>query len=152
MELKLEYCNNYKALRNYNEVQEWIKSNYLIFNALFFDNMLPPAEMMIFEPIIKNVSYLGCAYNNDLRFPSKEYPFKIRINFVYDLNEIEWKNVLLHEMIHIWQYTNGYKGGHGKLFKKKAKEINEIGGWGITCTYKNILGQLKYARDKENDR
>lgn len=152
MELKLEYYNDYKSLRNYNEVQEWMKNNYLAFNALFFENILPSEDMIIFEPIIKNVRYLGCAYNNKLGFPSTEFPYKIRLNFIYDLSEVEWQNVLLHEMIHIWEYTMGYKGGHGKLFRNKAKEINEIGGWGITCKHKNILEELKYARDRENNR
>lgn len=150
-ELKLDYCNGYKALRNYSEVQEWMKENYLVFNALFFENILPSEDMMIFEPVIKKVCYLGCAYNNAQHFPSKEFPFKIRLNFIYDLNEVEWQNVLLHEMIHIWEYTMGYNGGHGKLFQRKAKEINEIGGWGITCEHKNILEDLKYARDRKNN-
>ena len=87
----------------------------------------------------------------NFNFPSEEFPFKIRLNFIYDLNEVEWQNVLLHEMIHIWEYTMGYNGGHGKLFRMKAKEINDIGGWGITCTHKNILENLKYARDRENN-
>lgn len=151
MELKLDYYNDYKSLRNYYEVQEWMKTNYIMFNALFFDNILPQENMIIFEPIIKKVSYLGCAYSNKFNFPSEEFPFKIRLNFIYDLNEVEWQNVLLHEMIHIWEYTMGYNGGHGKLFRMKAKEINDIGGWGITCTHKNILENLKYARDRENN-
>lgn len=152
MELNIQYCNEYKSIKNYFEVQEWMKSNYLTFNALFFDNILPPEDMMIFEPVIKKVNYIGCAYNNSLGFPSREYPFKIRLNFIYDLNETEWQNVLLHEMIHIWQYTMGYASGHGKKFKLKAKEINKIGGWGITIVHKNIIGKLRYAKDRKDNR
>ena len=69
---------------------------------------------------------------------------RIRLNFIYDIVELEWKNVLLHEMIHIWEYTMGYNGGHGKLFKSKMKEINKY-GFGITCKYKNILEDIKYV-------
>ena len=147
-EFKIIYSDDYKTIINYFDIQQWMKSNYVKFNVLYFDNILPPVDRMIFEPIIKNVSYLGCAYNNKLGYATKTLPFKIRLNFVYDMGPIEWQNVLLHEMIHIWQYTVGYKGGHGKSFKMKMKEINKY-GWGITCVYKDIIGETKYARDRQ---
>lgn len=143
--LELKYTENYKSLVNYFEVVEWMRHNYVIFNSLYFDNLLPPDNMMIFEPIIKSVNYLGKAYNCNSGFVSVKDPMKIRLNFNYDIVELEWKNVLLHEMIHIWEYTLGYKGGHGKLFKRKMNEINKY-GWGITCCYKNILEEVKTWR------
>ena len=136
--LELKYTNDYKSLVNYFEVQEWMKENYIKYNSMFFDNILPPVNKMIFEIVIKKVNYLGMAYNTQ--------PRKIRLNFIYDMVELEWKNVLLHEMIHIWEYTMGYTGGHGKLFKSKMKEINKY-GFGITCKYKNIIEDLKYVGD-----
>ena len=140
MELKIKYDEKYKSLINYFEIAEWMKCNYLKYNSLFFDNILPPEDMIIFEPIIKNVRYLGCAYNTQ--------PYKIRLNFIYDMIEIEWQNVLLHEMIHIWEYVLGYSGGHGKMFRMKAKEINKF-GWGITCKHKNIIEDIRYAKDRQ---
>lgn len=138
MNLELNYTNDHKSLINYFDVVEWMRYNYVIFNTLYFDNILPPDNMIIFEPIIKRVNYLGKAYNSNSKFPSSKDPMKIRLNFNYNMIELEWKNVLLHEMIHIWEYTMGYKGGHGKNFQRKAKEINKY-GWGITTCYKNIL-------------
>ena len=112
----------------------WMEENYMLFNTLFFNNDLPDLDEIIMTPIKrKNIIFLGCAYN--------KYPFVIKLNFRYHIVEIEWQNVLLHEMIHIWQYVNGYKGGHGSSFKNKAKEINNY-GWGITTCYKNILIDL----------
>ena len=150
MGLNVQYCNNYKTLKNYDEVKQWMTNQYSKFNGLYFDNMLPQKDMIIFEPVIKKVSYAGCAYDNDVKFPSSEFPYKIRLNFIYDMPEIEWQNVLLHEMIHIWQYTCGYEGGHGKTFRMKAKEINSY-GWGITTKYKDILNDIGYARDREKN-
>lgn len=137
--LNLIYSDNYKTLVNYFEVQEWIRTHYAKYNSIFFENILPPVDKIILEPIIKKVGYLGMAYNT--------MPMKIRINFIYDMVEIEWKNVLLHEMIHIWQYTMGYSGGHGKTFKNKMREINKY-GFGITCVYKKIIEDVKYVGDK----
>ena len=146
-ELEIIYSDDYKMIINYFDVQKWMKDSYIKFNGLYFDNILPPVNRMIFEPIIKGVGYLGCAYNNKNKYATETMPFKIRLNFYYDMGTIEWKNVLLHEMIHIWEYTMGYSGGHGKLFKSKMKEINKH-GWGITCEYKNIIGELKNAKDR----
>lgn len=149
-DFKIIYSDDYKVIINYHDVQQWIRDNYLKFNVLYFDDILPPADRIIFEPVIKNCRYLGCAYNNKYGYATKTMPFKIRINFIYDMGPTEWKNVLLHEMIHIWEFTMGYKGGHGKLFKSKMKEINSF-GWGITCEYKNIIDNLKYASDRQRN-
>lgn len=114
--------------------KQWIKENYIMFNALYFNNELPDIDEIKFTAIKRsNVIFLGKAYNS--------YPFEIKLNFRYHLVEIEWQNVVLHEMVHIWQYINGYEGGHGKTFKKKAKEINKY-GWDITTYYKNILQNI----------
>lgn len=145
MELKLEYTDDHKNLINYFEVQDWMRHNYLIFNTLYFDNLLPPADMIIFEPIIKKVNYLGIAYPPHGKVVSRGDPMRIRLNFNYIIVELEWKNVLLHEMIHIWEYTMGKVGGHGKMFKMKMNEINKY-GWGITTRYKNILEDVKTWR------
>ena len=139
-ELVLDYSSDYRSLLNYSDVQKWMKYYYIVFNALYFDDILPPTNnMIIFEPVIKKAKYLGCAYNTT--------PYKIRLNFIYDLIELEWKNVLLHEMVHVWQFVMGYSGGHGKSFKMKAKEINKY-GWNITTTHQNILEELRYAKEK----
>ena len=77
--------------------KQWIKENYIMFNALYFNNELPDIDEIKFTAIKRsNVSFLGKAYNS--------YPFEIKLNFRYHLVELEWQNVLLHEMVHIWQY------------------------------------------------
>ena len=120
-----------------NTMYKWVTDNYKKFNSLYFDNLLPDpdGEMIIFDITTdKRYKSLGTAYDRK--------PYMIRINFRYDLPEIEYQDTLLHEMIHIWQYVIGYKGSHGKSFKKKAREINKY-GWNITDKYTNKLIEIK---------
>ena len=121
-----------------NEMKEWVKDRYNVFNGIFFDNILPqPDEGIIFIVTnSKKIKSLGSSY------PTR--PYKIRINFRYDLSEIEWENILLHEMIHIWQFVLGYKCGHGKTFNSKVKEFNKY-GCNVQVNYKNILNDIKDA-------
>ena len=133
--------------------KKWIEENYIKFNHCYFNDLLPPigvGRMHIqLLDINKPVNYLGRAQwhltspNGCDNICNREYSIKIN-NYYSDLYEVEFQNVLLHEMIHIWQYIMGYKGGHGTSFKKKAKEINEF-GWGITSKYedKYIKGNKK---------
>ncbi len=112
-----------------------MKKWYNYFNRIYFEGILlpegEPGEEYTIElvPIKKSVNYLGqCRYKNNNHVV-------LVLNNRYDkMIEIEWQNVLLHEMIHVWQHVMGYKGGHGASFIKKAKEINEF-GWGITTKY-----------------
>ena len=132
----IEYNGKKTTCFQRNDMKEWMVKNYTKFNYLYFDDILPPVDdkRILLVPINRKYNqYLGIAYN--------QKPYKIKINFRYDLPEIEWMNVLLHEMIHIWQYVIGYKGGHGKTFTNKAETINKY-GWGITTTYKNIIREL----------
>lgn len=115
--------------------KEWISKWYNYFNKIYFEGLLPqegdPEDEYTIEllPIKKKVGYLGqCRYRNN-------HHVVLVLNNKYDwLIEIEWQNVLLHEMIHVWQGVMGYKGGHGTTFKKKANQINSF-GWGITTKY-----------------
>lgn len=118
--------------------KEWIEKNYITFNHKYFNDLLPPigvGRMHIqLLPVNKKVCYLGCAgYHNGNNILDRDYYIKIN-NYYSQIYEVEWQNVLLHEMVHIWQYIMGYKGGHVTSFKNKAKEINKD-GWDITTKY-----------------
>lgn len=135
--------------------KKWIEENYIIFNHEYFNDLLPPigvGRMHIqLLDINKQVSYIGIASwrptspDGDVNICNREYKIKIN-NYFSDLYEVEFQNVLLHEMIHIWQYIIGYKGGHGTSFKKKANEINKF-GWDITTKYED-----KYIKGNKNDK
>lgn len=54
----------------------------------------------------------------------------IDFNFAWISEENHMFALIAHELIHAWQFENGIaepeKGGHGKTFKKWAKEIGEF--------------------------
>lgn len=92
-----------------------LKNMFIKFNNMYFDNKLK-------MPIIKisnTKSYLGyCTYVPQLII-------KISTYFNRDMHDIE--TTMVHEMIHLWQYYNNCRDGHGKSFKQKAAEINARG-------------------------
>jgi hypothetical protein len=42
----------------------------------------------------------------------------------YHLTDFEVEKVIIHEMIHAWQWVHGYRDAHGRTFKLKATLIN----------------------------
>ena len=65
--------------------------------------------------------------NSRVKSISELKPF-IYMNNKYIYEELEKEDTLIHEMIHLWTYKDGFapKQAHGKEFKKKCKEIREI--------------------------
>jgi hypothetical protein len=61
--------------------------------------------------------------------------YVIRISNYYDVDERSFKNVLLHEMIHLYIVSKGIRdtSPHGKVFRLKMNEIN-ADGWAVSVT------------------
>ena len=96
------------------------------FNALCFDNALPPVPLKL----SRAVRMLGsCTYRKKRHLfrPTENYGFAIRISTRYDLPEAELEDILLHEMIHYEILVNQQKdtSAHGRLFRARMKGINE---------------------------
>jgi predicted SprT family Zn-dependent metalloprotease len=89
------------------------------FNAEYFDSKLPKQRLQIKS----SKSYLGIIYYGKNTIIISNY---------YKRTEWDFKQTLLHEMIHLYNkvFDNGYRG-HGKPFKEKAAEINRKGNWNI---------------------
>ncbi len=58
----------------------------------------------------------------------------IEISDFYDYTECEFRNILIHEMIHYYLYYTGEapRCCHGKVFKAMAKHFNREYGMNIT--------------------
>lgn len=115
-----------------------LKNMFIKFNDMYFDNKLK-------MPIIKlsnTKSYLGyCMYDPCLII-------KISTYFNRDMHDIE--TTMVHEMIHLWQYYNNCRDGHGKSFKRKAAEINARGLHHISrCS---LLGENVTVNKKSKNR
>ncbi len=113
------------------QLKDWFAG----FNSTYFDGKLA-------EPAIavgRSRTRLGSlSWKYKRRFFSKvPCGYVIRISNYYDMDERQFKSVLLHEMIHLYIVSNGMKdtSPHGVLFRKKMQSIN-ADGWNISVSAK----------------
>lgn len=110
------------------------------FNAEYFDNKLSMPTLQV--KTCK--SYLGKCY------PSRRL---IIISNFYNRPAHDIRQTLIHEMIHLynWYFDSKYIG-HGIPFKRKAREINNKGDWGIArcCHITNEVKQTATAKSSKS--
>ena len=77
--------------------------------------------------------------------------YVIRISNYYDADEVTFKSVLLHEMIHLYVVSARLKdtSPHGVIFRREMRRIN-ADGWHIGVSAK--VGGLKTAGDMKADK
>lgn len=118
--------------------KSWIENNYNKYNNLYFGGILPNIEFKISR---SKKTWGYAAYNYNL-FTNKVIPFSITISNYFDSPEEVKLTTLLHEMIHIYDYTvnpthfvnNGQKvkyDAHGYWFKNEAARIYKLSGFDI---------------------
>ena len=118
--------------------KSWIENNYNKYNNLYFGGILPNIEFKISR---SKKTWGYAAYNYNL-FTNKVIPFSITISNYFDSPEEVKLTTLLHEMIHIYDYTvnpthfvkNGRKvkyDAHGYWFKNEAARIYKLSGLDI---------------------
>lgn len=118
--------------------KSWIENNYNKYNNLYFGGILPNIEFKISR---SKKTWGYAAYNYNL-FTNKVIPFSITISNYFDSPEEVKLTTLLHEMIHIYDYTvnpthfvnNGRKvkyDAHGCWFKNEAARIYKLSGFDI---------------------
>ena len=77
-------------------------------------------------------------FNNELELPIFSLHYDVSMygfhtiwdgqNIISIMAELDWfysSTTLAHEMIHQWQFENGYKRDHKKRFKKIARKIEK---------------------------
>jgi predicted SprT family Zn-dependent metalloprotease len=116
-------------------LKEWYKQ----YNAEYFGGRLPFCTLNV-----KSCkSYLGICY------PKKR---TISISTFYKRDERGYRETLIHEMIHLWNYLyDSNYIGHGKPFKRKAAEINKKGGWNIQRCSDISAEEKQTASAKRNE-
>lgn len=98
---------------------EQIISIYKNFNKLYFDNELPLPNEVQFKCVKKflgQFSWKGTYKNGGTCI--------LRMSTAYHFTDFEIEKVIIHEMIHVWQWVHGYRDAHGRTFKLKATLIN----------------------------
>ncbi len=113
-------------------LREW----FVQFNAEYFDDQLPLPQL-----VVSNArTQLGLFRCRRVRKgPFSGYvlaDFTIKVSEFYQLEEREYQQTLLHEMIHYYIAYTGARDSspHGQLFHQHAKRINRQGGWNITVS------------------
>lgn len=118
--------------------KSWIENNYNKYNNLYFGGVLPKIEFKISRSK-KTWGHADYIYN---RLTNKLTPISISISNYFDSPEEVKLTTLLHEMIHIYDYTvnpthfvkNGRKvkyDAHGYWFKNEAARIHKLSGLDI---------------------
>ena len=102
-----------------------LKDWYNEFNSTVFGGKCPDLREINFI-ITHNYHQLG-------QFRPRSNGYDIRVSEYYVVGETEYRNVLLHEMCHLWCHCNGYMyEGHGKNWKRMASIATRITGLNIT--------------------
>jgi len=142
--------------------KNWIAKNYAKFNELYFNGSLPQIQFVV----NRSKHSWGMAYFN-YDFPNDTIiPTKIAISNYYDSPEEVKIQTLLHEMIHIADYTfhpehfihNGRRvtgrqyDAHGYWFKAEAKRISKKSGYKVAnhVTKEEMNASSLSERSKEN--
>lgn len=101
------------------------------FNAEYFNSSLPEPKFVTGNA----KTQLGAmAYKwKSVMGMKKCYGYTIRISNYYDAGEKQFKNVLLHEMIHHYIVVKGIKdtSSHGVVFRRIMNKLNAC-GWNIS--------------------
>lgn len=127
--------------RNFIITEPWVREELKLFNSKYFENKLDVDTLPIKINYYKN--FLGCIgqcsefFENsaNIRIPKIRY---LAISNYYKHSEYDYANILLHEMIHLYQltvlyrvdYVNDKLEYHGDTFLEKRREINNF-GWRI---------------------
>jgi len=132
-----------------------LQSLYAELNAQYFENRLPPCQIGWSRRLTRtagnidvrrriihlSVPLLIDAFRSDSLF-GREY---VVCGVLCDASDIAVREILKHEMIHLWLHVRGLPSGHTMEFRTKAREIGQPktrhdielpaprSGWIYTC-------------------
>lgn len=111
--------------------EKWMAEWFEIFNRDYFGGSLPMPRLALSKSKTR-LGTMTCKCKNV--FGRKRFSdFSISVSNFYDIEENEFKNVLLHEMIHYYISYNGIKdtSSHGEAFRRIMNTLNSEHGWNI---------------------
>ena len=117
--------------------KEYVEKVFNEFNGLCFEGALPPLPIEVTQAR----TFLGVfTWRKRRGEDGSEEPceMKLRISTVYDLDEKEVEDTIIHEMIHYYITYNKIQdtSSHGEVFKRLMNEINEKYGRNITISHR----------------
>ena len=114
-------------------------------NEKYFNGILQIQQLKVSHSY-RTLGYFHCDVDEDGDF----YNETIEISNNYDYTESQFRDVMIHEMIHYYLLYVGLDKNctHGKEFKKMSKEFNNKYGFNITKTIN--LNDYKIRKGKSN--
>ena len=134
---------------------KWIQEKYYIFNDEIFEGVLPDIDF----GLSSSARHAGWArYKKSLIF-NEITPLKILLSSFLNPTEKIATNTLLHEMIHIADYTlhpehffdDSYDSHTSDFFQGWMEKINSMGYWVTVSVDHEENNEIK-ARDQGRDR
>lgn len=112
-----------------NQLEEWFSS----FNERYFGGVLPVPVFAVGNSRTR-LGSMSWRRRKRLLFKSDD-SYVIRVSNYFDMDETHYKNVLLHEMIHLCIVHRKIKdtSAHGVVFRKMMEGIN-ADGWHVTVS------------------
>ena len=103
-------------------------AKFIEYNNAYFSGMLPIPQFKLMHgcQTLGYFSYQYDEYNNANEM--------IQMTDFYDYTESQFRNVMVHEMIHYYLYYIGedVQVNHGKAFNREAKRFNKTYGLNIS--------------------
>ena len=122
-----------------------ILGNFHRFNTEYFCGVLPFPKFKV-RHSFRTLGYFSCEYDSH----GNMFNECIEISDNYDYSESQFRDILVHEMIH---YYLAYMGidtrcTHGSEFKKMSSEFNTKYGMNITSTIDLTPYNIKEGKSK----
>jgi len=107
-----------------------LEAEYDRFNRAYFDSSLPPVKLSWERS--KNRGGVAMAMIN--RQTKEIRPTEIRLSVYMKMDRARFDAIMLHEMIHIWQFVNHLNDGHGSHFLSMRRTVSAKSGVDILMT------------------
>lgn len=120
-------------------------NSFYKYNKEYFDNELPLPELIISNGH-RTLGYFKCQLNDY----GEMFGQVIEISGNYDYTEEQFRDILVHEMIHYYLMYSGEdtKCHHGKAFNRMAIRFNVMYGMNITPTIDLTPYKLRDGKSK----
>lgn len=104
-----------------------VRSTFDKLNQLYFDNELPQPNKIAF-PFVKRFlgEFIWRGYYTVAGSHNNAAHCTLNISSAWNMTDFEVEKVIIHEMVHEWQWVHGYTDHHGKTFRSKAAHINKL--------------------------
>lgn len=117
-------------------------AKYQHFNTQYFNGelpLIPIAWRRLKKASGRTHAQLSKSYATG-KISLVEGSIRMELNNEFNRPEATFDGILLHEMIHVWEYCNGYfKENHGAIFNRKRKELEAASSIEVPVT-DNTLG------------